>query len=353
MRSIPTGTGNVTINNGATMAAGSAIDQTFLNHITSGSTGVAALAVNSSNPLDFSSGGANLANVSLGAITIATFSGTLVPNGTTYDLGGGGGNLTVSSTLSGGNAVLIGNTGTGSVVLSGNNSFSGGVTIDGTLILGSTGALNSSTPNAITFNGGTNTTVLGLAGNSASVGNLTVSSGTPIIENAAGTSVANATLTVANTAPATFSGTLEDGSGGGTLALAVAGNSTLALTGANTYSGGTYLNSGTLIITADSQLGTVSTPAATNLTFNGGTLEFNANGINLNANRSILINSGGATFNTNGNNAAYSGGISGGGGLTVSGGGVFTLASANTTYTGPTTVASGTLKLALASARPS
>ena len=60
-------TPNVTVESGGTVAADYAIDQSILGRIASGSTGVVALVVDSSNSLDFSTAGAGLANVRLGA----------------------------------------------------------------------------------------------------------------------------------------------------------------------------------------------------------------------------------------------------------------------------------------------
>jgi fibronectin-binding autotransporter adhesin len=90
---------NVTINAGATVAAGYAIDQAFLDRIVSTSGGVVALGANSGNNLDFSAGGANLTAASLGAVGAYTYSGTLTPNAYTYRLGGGGGALNVANPL--------------------------------------------------------------------------------------------------------------------------------------------------------------------------------------------------------------------------------------------------------------
>ena len=78
--------GLITVNSGGTVGAGYAIDQAFLNHITSTSNGVVALGADSSNSLDFT----NLVNAALGANGSYIFTGTLLPGGGTYQLGGGG-----------------------------------------------------------------------------------------------------------------------------------------------------------------------------------------------------------------------------------------------------------------------
>lgn len=112
-----------------------------------------------------------------------------------------------------------------------------------------------------------------------------------------------------------------------------------------TYKGGTRLNDsgggpGTLVISADAQLGTAPSSPTTNLTFNGGALRNAANFI-LNANRTILINSNGAIFSPEtGATLVISavGQITGSGNLTVNGPGTGTgtlaITANNTAYTG-------------------
>ncbi len=118
---------NITLSKNSVAAAGYAINQTFLNRLSSASSGVAALAVSSSNNLNFNAPG--LTNVSLGAIGAAAYSGAITPAGTTYSLGGGGGALTVSSSLGGGDGLLVAQP--GEVVLTGSNTYTGSTTISG------------------------------------------------------------------------------------------------------------------------------------------------------------------------------------------------------------------------------
>ena len=141
---------SVTVNAGGVAAAGYPMDQNFLNQLAAGSSGVAALAVSSSNNLSLS----GLAGLRLGAAGNATYSGTLAPSGTTYYLGGGGGILTVASPLTGANAVNVGSNGAppATVILAGNNTYTGPTQVSGgTLVLPADNSSSSFAAN----NGGT------------------------------------------------------------------------------------------------------------------------------------------------------------------------------------------------------
>lgn len=144
------GTGpNVLVNAGGTAAAGYPIDQAFINRIAPGSQGVIALAVNSTNDLNFFTAGSfpgvgpfagvGLIDVSLGAVGSATYGGTLTPAGFEFRLGGGGGTLTLTSRLIGAPSLLINPGGSaGVVVLDAANAYSGLRTevAGGTLLVG-------------------------------------------------------------------------------------------------------------------------------------------------------------------------------------------------------------------------
>lgn len=123
----------------------------------------------------------------------------------------------------------------------------------------------------------------------------------------------------------------------GTGGLIVKGAGTTFLTNANTYSGGTFLNGGTVEASADNNLGA----ASGGLGFDGGTLRF---GSSFATARTISLSAGGGTIDTRGNTATLSGAISGAGGLTIVGGGLLNL-TGTVGYTGATDIQAGTLAL--------
>ena len=148
-------------------------------------------------------------------------------------------NMTINSAIGGGTGTIaLTKSGNGTLTLNGNNTFTGGVTINsGNISLANAGALNSTTPNFVNLTSGTASLTLG--GNSVAVSEL---SGSGVVQNS---NASNATLTV-NPIPGldTFSGTLQDGGGGGKLALTKNGSGTLVLSGNNAFSGGVTINSG-------------------------------------------------------------------------------------------------------------
>jgi autotransporter-associated beta strand protein len=128
---------------------------------------------------------------------------------------------------------------------------------------------------------------------------------------------------------ATFSGIL---SGGG--ALAKVGVGTLVLSGANSYTGGTFLNGGVVSASADNNLG----GPAGGLICNGGTLQL---GATFTSARDVVLNGG--TIDTNGFDGSFSGAFSGSGGLTKQGAGILML-SGPSSYVGATSIDAGTLR---------
>jgi len=124
-------------------------------------------------------------------------------------------------------------------------------------------------------------------------------------------------------------------SGSGSLTKTGAGN--LTLTGSNSYTGGTFLDEGTLSVGADENLGASSG----GLTFDGGTLQ---NYAGFSSARVVTLNSGGGTFDTNSYDLWLTSSVTGTGALAKKGLGTLYL-TGNNTYSGGTTVSSGTVAL--------
>jgi len=130
------------------------------------------------------------------------------------------------------------------------------------------------------------------------------------------------------------------GTGSGTANASVLATGTVALTGANTFTGGTVLDGGILKF-ASGGLGSGG------INFNGGTLQWASGTTNDISSQTVTINSAGGVLDMNGNTVTLANpiGNGGSGGLTVEGsaaGSVLNL-KGSSTYTGGTTVASGTL----------
>ena len=249
---------------------------------------------------------------------------TLTLNGT----GAGGVTLAGSISDGGGTLAVVFNQ-AGVTTLSGTNTYSGGTTVSsGTLRIGSSASLPSG--GAVAVDG-----ILDLNTYSASVGAL---SGGGTIDTVAG---GTPTLTVgANNASSTFAGTLQNTAG--TLALQKVGSGNVALTGVNTYGGGTTISAGILGINADAALGA----STSGVTFSGnGALQAVADNIVIGASRALTINNGVVgTIDTQAFTTTVPGGIGGGGGLAKAGSGTLILTGSKS-YSGGTTVNLGSLQL--------
>ena len=199
-------------------------------------------------------------NSALGSGTVALNAGTLdLGNRSIANpivLGGGilafnGATLTGSLSETGGSrALTVG----ANLTLTASNSFTGGTTITaGTLTLGhATNTLADS--GAVTVNGGT----LDLGSNSDTVGTVTLTSGA--ITGSGGVLTGSGFAVSAGTVSAVLGGT-------GALTKGTAG--TVTLTGANTYTGGSNINAGTLVVATGGAIGTSNSLVMVN----GGTLE--------------------------------------------------------------------------------
>lgn len=153
--------------------------------------------------------------------------------------------------------------------------------------------------------------------------------------------------TITNVTTTTISAVLA-----GVNRLVKAGDRGLFLTGVNTYSGGTTVNSFYLGINSDASLGAVPDAfVADNIILNGGTLSsftgsYNS-GIVLNANRGLVLGASGGTLDggSSGIDMTIQGVISGTGTLTRATGGTIVLTAPNT-YSGATRINAGTLSVA-------
>lgn len=232
-------------------------------------------------------------NIGAGAVIDGSASGVALREGDFnrdgLDETGGNSTITTAGRLNG--AVLLGG-GTDTLNVTG-GAITGNITGDGA--------------DALNFNLGTNSFTHGAANAISGMNSVTMNSGTVQLDS----TVAGNTLTV---------------NGG-----------TLALTGANSYTGGTFLNGGVLSVSSDANLGN----AAGALSFNGGTLRTTADFASA---RAVGLGAGGGTFQTDAN-LALSSAITGTGNLTKTGAGTLTLSGANV-FTGGTTIAAGTLALA-------
>jgi autotransporter-associated beta strand protein len=213
----------VTVNTGGAVANNGALDTSLFAQITPASAGAFALVANNV------AGGINLGaypNLSLGAANGSwTNDGVILPNGTTYRLGGGGGTLVItnSTTLvgAGTNLVAFSGSNAGTLVLTGTNTYDGGTWI---------GPLGTAAVATVSLGSGTvtNNGVLLFGSNSGVFTNTVVGSGN-LMQNAGTLTLAGANLSTGDTIMQS----------GATLYLsnvngqAISGNLTLSRTGAS------------------------------------------------------------------------------------------------------------------------
>ena len=122
----------------------------------------------------------------------------------------------------------------------------------------------------------------------------------------------------------------------GTAQLVKTDAGTLILAGANSYTGGTAIEGGTLAISADANLG----DAAGGIDLNGGTLRTMAD---FASGRSLTLVGDGTVMTDDATSFTLDGALSGSGSLTKAGGGTFVIAADNSSYVAVSNVAGGTL----------
>jgi autotransporter-associated beta strand protein len=302
-----------------------------------------------------------------GGAAISASSAVVLTAGTTFDLSGTNEDI---GSLAGSGTITLG---AGTLTTGADNSstaFQGSISGSGGLIKAGTGTLNLS-GNSYTYSGPT----------SVSGGTLRVTGGL-LLSDTATVTLANAagvTLDL-NGYPETIGSLTGGGSSGGNVALGggtlisggdnssttfagaitgagsfiKTGSGIMTLAGVNTYSGITTVAAGTLGLTGLGTLPDASAVVLANST--GVTLDLNGasetigslagGGFNGGA---VLLGAGSLTTGGDNSTTVFSGSISGSGGLTKTGSGMLTLAGSNT-FSGPTSVAGGTLRLTSGSA---
>jgi len=314
-------------------------------------TGTAAVSIAGGSSLEYSGATATLTKditVTSGTGTIRntgvntlSLSGVLTKDGTVLKFTGGTFNVLGRITGSSANSDLVVDNATVTLNNS-NNDYNGPTFIQnsGKVIMAGDylGAVPGSPTagNVVLDNGTLNTTAdVSLSANRGIAVGPSTGSGTGTLEAAGST-----TLTV--------NGIIAN-NGSGTGALTKTGGGTVALTAANTYTGATTISGGTLSVGTIGNGGVAGNlgqagNAATNLVFDGGTLEYT--GSTATSDRAFTINAGKtATINTaNGLTLAGATGAATDGALTKTGAGNLTLTGAGTN-TGSTTISAGTLQL--------
>ena len=271
-----------------------------------------------------------------------------ITGGTASILVGDNGNpagsvATMSGVITGSGNLSVGGGGfNGTLILSAVNTYTGTTEVrSGTLALAGAGSIGSSS--GLTIDPGA---TFDISGTTAGIS-------IPTIAGTGNIALGARELTVNQTS--TFGGSLIDGNGGTGGSLIVSGSgTTLTLTGTNTYTGDTTINSGATLALSGAGSIAMSAPVIDNGTFDisqstiGGALITTLSGagtVGLGSNL-LMITAGGAGASGNGPNGVFSGviqdpGIAGGaGGMLAIAGGIQTL-SGNNTYTGGTVIGSG------------
>ena len=229
------------------------------------------------------------------------------------------------------------------------NTYSGGTALNaGTLVLGSSGAIGTG---PLTITGGALDSSVGSGlvngnnnpqnwnGDFTFVGsnNLNLGNGPVTLGGNRNVTVSNNTLTV---------GGVISGSGYG---ITLLGGGTLALGGANTFSGTTAVSNGSLVLLNQFALQNSTVAGGAGIVFDQSVSgNFAFGGLSGNTSLSLQDNAGNAvalTVGGNTQNTTYSGSLLSNGSLIKTGSGALTLTGPNT-YTGATSINQGTVKLA-------
>lgn len=343
-------TGNLRLSNGGTIqttsAQGAHEDQVRVRVSIEGDGGIATFLANGSGTLSFTGAtGTSVAGVSTAGNTT-----------TLYLSGTGSGRIGSAPINDGGNggklAVVKNDSGTWTFEI--NTPFTGGLTVNaGRIRFNSNDRLGAG---LVTLNGGTVSTSANsalsasnsiLVGGNFGIGNAT-NVGAVTLSGSMDLGGATRTTTIAGNG-ATFSGVISNGG------LTKSGTSNLTLSGTNTYSGDTLVQSGTLIVGSDLALqnsgfdtsgaGRLSGTTRTALTFGGlaGSTNLSSAATGLGALAALTLNpQSGKSYDYGG---IIANGTSAGMSLTKSGPGSQRLTGVST-YTGTTFVNAGRLEIA-------
>ena len=268
---------------------------------------------------------------SVGAATGGFLSGSLLGLDTSF---ASGGSFTYASDIGnpGGNTLGLAKLGTNLLMLSGNNSYSGKTAVyNGKLGVADETGLGANP-------GGSVADQLLLSG-----GTLLSSASFTLDDSNRGVTLGSAGGTFETPVSTTLSvASVIAGSG----SLTKAGPGTLTLSGANTYSGKTFVNGGKLSVTNETALGAnPGSSAADQLTLNGGTLLSTATFAIDDSNRGMTLGASGGTFETDpATKLTVAKVIAGSSTLTKTGDGTLALTAANS-FSGTVNVNAGTLEL--------
>lgn len=251
----------ITVNAGATFDFG-AIDNPTVGSL--GGTGGAL------------TGGTGNLTVQMANGTTDSYAGTNPFGGFNSLVLSGNGTLNLTGNLNSNKAIAIDG---GTLNLTGTNTLSGGITVNGKLVIGASGAAGGA-GNTITTTG----SVISFANG--------VNSATPININSNTTQ-----LEVLAADSATQSGVISETAG--PRGFEKIGTGTLTLAANNTYSGATTISAGTLQVDDKRNLGNDS--ATNSLVFNGGTLSSRAD---ITMARSVVVNATGGTVSADNNTGA-------------------------------------------------
>ncbi len=340
------GATNTDVNNTFTVGAANASTNTLRFN----NNGSRTVTLNGTNSI--TSGGilvTSLANNRIETISGGTLTGSSGGALFINQNGAGTTSLVINSVIADNtSATALVKSGVAALTLGGSNTYTGPTYLNaGTLVLGNDNALGANAgAGALFIQGGTldvnaartlsSNNAQNWNGDFAFTGTNTLNLGTGVV-----TLGGNRTVTT-NASTLTVGGAVGDGSNG--FGLTKAGAGTLVFSGANTYTGGTTISAGTLTVNSGASLAA----STSSLIVNGGALNLNNTAqtvasltgtggtVTLGAGHTLTANSSGSD--------KYSGVIAGSGNLMMSGTGTLALSGTNT-YTGITTIDSGTLSV--------